>query len=110
MESRYKIERDGGSRRQAALSGLCCAGLARARRTQVPSPNIEQLARSMVSAKPQLASGTCEAAAGPDELRLGSAARRGTIRCAGLRCTHLLGEKSQQPLRVPRRQSAIGRC
>jgi hypothetical protein len=34
------------------------------------------------------------------ELRLGSAARRGAFRCAGLRCTYPLREKSEQPLRV----------
>eukprot|EP00962_Isochrysis_galbana_P025169 scaffold7732_cov122-Isochrysis_galbana.AAC.4 len=38
----------------------------------------------MVSVQPQLASGTCEAAAGPDELRLGSAARRDSMRGAAL--------------------------
>eukprot|EP00962_Isochrysis_galbana_P016627 scaffold4763_cov133-Isochrysis_galbana.AAC.1 len=74
------------------MRALGWAGLARARRTQVPRSNIEQLDRFVVSAQPQLAIGTCEAAAGPDELRLGSAARHGAFRCAGLHCTRTRSE------------------
>eukprot|EP00962_Isochrysis_galbana_P043053 scaffold16271_cov132-Isochrysis_galbana.AAC.2 len=60
----------------------------------------------MVSAKPQLASGTGEAAAGPDELRLGSAARRGAIRCAGLRL-HTPAPK-KEPAATPSASPPVG--